>query len=171
MKIRPVSICLTILLSVLFVNCKKQEDPIVRPDQTKAEIILQEVNKYRLAGCNCGSEYFPPADTLSLNDTLSLAAKNHSMDMDKNNFISHTGSDDTDPSERVSRYNYKWSLVGENNARGDFTEASVVKAWIDSPGHCKNIMNPHYTEMGAGKSGNYWALVFARPYYLDPIGQ
>jgi uncharacterized protein YkwD len=44
----------------------------------------------------------------------------------------------------------------------------VVAGWIDSPGHCANLMNPAFTEMGAGYEINrarlpgfvYWTQVF-----------
>ena len=39
------------------------------------------------------------------------------------------------------------------------TEKSVIEGWIKSPGHCKNIMNPAYKEIGAARKGNYWTLV------------
>jgi uncharacterized protein YkwD len=45
-----------------------------------------------------------------------------------------------------------------------------VKGWIDSPGHCANLMNPAYTDMGAGfavsaasEMGVYWAQAFGAP--------
>ena len=46
----------------------------------------------------------------------------------------------------------------------------VVRGWLDSPGHCENIMDPRFEEMGiayaAGRSGRrglYWVQLFAEP--------
>jgi uncharacterized protein YkwD len=55
-----------------------------------------------------------------------------------------------------------YSPVGQPNA------ITVVAAWLDSPGHCANIMSADYTEFGAGThldtSGTrYWTLVLAAP--------
>ncbi|MBL7110644.1 MAG: hypothetical protein ISS19_01735 [Bacteroidales bacterium] len=45
----------------------------------------------------------------------------------------------------------------------DSTEKAVIEAWLDSPGHCKNIMNDKVTELGVATSGAYWTQVFAKP--------
>jgi uncharacterized protein YkwD len=46
----------------------------------------------------------------------------------------------------------------------------AVKGWLDSPGHCENIMDPRFAEMGiayaqghAMKHGLYWVQVLAAP--------
>ena len=45
-----------------------------------------------------------------------------------------------------------------------------MAGWIKSPGHCANLMNPGFTEMGAGLAvdhkselGVYWAQAFGTP--------
>ena len=50
---------------------------------------------------------------------------------------------------------------GENIATGYTSEREVVDAWIKSPGHCKNIMNKAYKEMGVARVGNYWTQEMA----------
>ena len=44
----------------------------------------------------------------------------------------------------------KCTAAGENIAAGQLTPADVVTAWINSPGHKTNIMNPSFTKMGVG---------------------
>jgi uncharacterized protein YkwD len=46
-------------------------------------------------------------------------------------------------------------------AVGVETEDEVIQMWLDSPGHCENIMNPDVLEMGVGTSGPYWTMVLA----------
>jgi uncharacterized protein YkwD len=49
--------------------------------------------------------------------------------------------------------------------------SQVVSDWLGSPGHCANIMNPAFTEMGAAYAVNpanenrtpYWTQMFGRP--------
>ena len=61
--------------------------------------------------------------------------------------------------------------MGENIAFGQHTPQQAVASWLDSPGHCANIMNARFTEMGAAygiaaekRSGIvYWTQVFGRP--------
>jgi uncharacterized protein YkwD len=51
---------------------------------------------------------------------------------------------------RISAVGFDWSNVGENIATGYKTPAAVVKAWMASKGHCQNILNPMYREVGTG---------------------
>lgn len=52
--------------------------------------------------------------------------------------------------------------AGENLAGKIKTPEKVVDAWMNSPGHRKNIMNPQYSQIGVGyvSSGNYWSQFF-----------
>ncbi len=124
--------------------------------------ILRLVNQYRTAGCNCGSNSYPATKPLKWNDTLENAATIHTKDMYNNNFFSHTGSDGSNVGTRLKRLHYNYSACAENIANGYTTEEAVVKGWIESPGHCKNIMNPKYTHVGCVRKGNYWTMVLAR---------
>lgn len=131
------------------------------PEFPDKSLLLSLVNDYRTAGCNCGGNFMPPVDTVVWNDTLERAAEIHSIDMNDNAFFSHTGNDGSSPSDRVTRVDYPWRTVGENIARGYDTEAKVVEAWINSPGHCRNIMNGDFEEMGVAEHNLYWTQVFA----------
>jgi uncharacterized protein YkwD len=51
---------------------------------------------------------------------------------------------------RISATGFQWSEAGENIASGYRTPAQVVSAWMASPGHCRNILDPQYAEVGTG---------------------
>lgn len=51
---------------------------------------------------------------------------------------------------RITAAGYVWSSAGENIATGYDTPAQVVSAWMASPGHCQNILNPQYRSVGTG---------------------
>jgi uncharacterized protein YkwD len=89
-----------------------------------------------------------------------MAAKDHSEDMNKNNFFEHTGSDGSTLQDRINKYHYSWSIIGENIAEGYSSEKDVVEGWIKSTGHCQNIMNGNFKEMGVATSGVYWTQDF-----------
>lgn len=55
-----------------------------------------------------------------------------------------------DPGARVSAVGFSWSTVGENIAMGYGTPRQVVAAWMASQGHCENILDPIYTNVGTG---------------------
>ncbi|MCL1997337.1 MAG: CAP domain-containing protein [Turicibacter sp.] len=90
------------------------------------------------------------------NDDLARAARIHSEDMDRNNFTGHTGSDGSSLADRVARVGLgaAWNGLGENVARGQATPEAAMDSWLNSPGHRENILNPSYTQFGAGRSGN-----------------
>jgi uncharacterized protein YkwD len=121
------------------------------------DLMLTEVNTLRKNGCKCpDGKVYSPAPLLKRNSKLDKSANVHAIDMDKNDFFSHTGSDGSSFSKRFTRAGYEWSAAAENIAFNYTSVKSVVKGWRESAGHCHNIMNPKYKEMGSGKVGAYW---------------
>jgi uncharacterized protein YkwD len=60
-----------------------------------------------------------------------------------------------------------YSTLGENIAAGYPSAAAVVSGWMDSDGHCANIMNSSFDEIGVGYAnvpgspmGQYWTQDF-----------
>ncbi|GIJ38099.1 CAP domain-containing protein [Micromonospora andamanensis] len=105
-------------------------------------------------------------DALSIDDKLMTAAQRHSQDQADHRNMSHTGSDGSDPGERIDRVNYSWRTYGENVAWNQRTPAAVMDAWMNSDGHRANILNCSFTEIGVGvanSNGPYWTQVFAAP--------
>lgn len=51
---------------------------------------------------------------------------------------------------RITAAGYVWSSAGENIATGFATPQQVVSAWMESPGHCRNILDPDYRSVGTG---------------------
>lgn len=135
------------------------------------QAMLDAVNAFRAGTRSCGANgTFGPAAALSWSCELATAARNHSIDMATNNFFSHTGSDGSSAGDRATRAGYVWSTWGENIAAGYPSVATVMQGWIDSPGHCANLMHPGFTNIGTsghydGGSayGTYWTQVFGRP--------
>ena len=81
----------------------------------------------------------------------------------------HGGSDGSTPASRIDASGYVWSVSAENVAAG-FTAANVVEAWLKSAGHCRNIMNPVFTETGVrfvstprGEYSSVETQTFGRP--------
>lgn len=142
------------------------------PDWNEAgQVILAGVNAARASARSCGSQQFAPAPPVSWNPRLGEAALAHSRDMAARRYFSHKAKDGSQPADRAARAGYAWLRVGENIAFGQSSPDEAVAGWLDSPGHCANIMNPGFTEMGAAygvaaekRSGIvYWTQVFGRP--------
>ncbi|WP_066402342.1 CAP domain-containing protein [Flavisolibacter tropicus] len=130
------------------------------PTSVNKTVLLQLVNDVRKKGCKCGDTYYGPAPAVKWNDQLATAAVSHSEDMYKNKFFAHVAPDGSNGGVRVKRAGYPWMAYGENIAAGYTSEKEVVKGWVESPGHCKNIMSKLYKEMGVGRFGNFWTQEF-----------
>jgi uncharacterized protein YkwD len=106
----------------------------------------------------------PALNPLAYNSQLQGAAQTHANDMSNNGFFSHTGSDGSQPWDRVDNQGYSWSWVGENIAWGQTTADQALTGWQNSPGHNAIFLSSQPTEFAlANSAGNYWVMVLARP--------
>lgn len=138
--------------------------------QAAAQRMLELVNQARATPRNCGNRAFDAAPPLRWNDMLAEASRGHAEDMARNNYLSHNARDGSGPGQRVERSGYKWRITAENIAAGQSKPEDAVAGWIKSPGHCANLMNPAFTEMGVAFAvdrgsdmGVYWSQAFAAP--------
>jgi uncharacterized protein YkwD len=140
---------------------------------TAAELATQAlelVNGVRAHGARCGGRLFAAAPPLVLSGTLANVAFGHAADMAEHDYFEHRDLNGQSPADRVRAVGYREKLVGENIAYGPKSVEEVVQGWLDSPGHCENIMDARFAEMGiasaAGRSGRhglYWVQVLAEP--------
>lgn len=103
----------------------------------------------------------PPVPVIKWSNQLETAAQNHANDMNQKKYFSHISLDGSNPGDRIKRVGYTWSSFSENIANRYINEDAVVKGWLKSEGHCKNIMSAASKEMAVAKSGDYWVQVFA----------
>lgn len=147
---------------------------VVVPPASQAPVLanraLQLINEVRARGARCGERSFGPAPPVKLSGTLDGVALGHAADMAEHNYFEHQDLAGHSPADRVRAVGYREKLVGENIAYGPKSTEEVVQGWLDSPGHCENIMDPRFAEMGiafaAGqksKHGLYWVQVLAAP--------
>lgn len=145
------------------------KSPTLTPSSNLANRALVLVNQVRARGTHCGDELFGPAPALRLSGTLDDVALGHANDMAQKNYFEHVDPAGHSPADRVRATGYQEKLVGENIAYGPKTVDEVVQGWLDSPGHCENIMDPRFVEMGLAlapgrvKHGLYWVQLFAEP--------
>ncbi len=95
---------------------------------------------------------------------LGAAARNHSIDMARNNFMSHTGSDGASPWDRIQAAGYDFTTAAENIGAGYPTAGDMVNGWMNSPGHRANILSNEcdmgvgYAYSAQGTYRHYWTL-------------
>ncbi|HEY0176679.1 MAG TPA: CAP domain-containing protein [Pedobacter sp.] len=126
---------------------------------------LQRINEIRSKGCHCGNTYMPPVPPVTWNVQLQMAAMAHAKDMNKNKYVSHINRSGKSSKDRIAAAGYTINgyrsyYVGENIAWGQRTIKEVMTGWINSEGHCLNIMNKSYKEVGAYMENYYLAQEF-----------
>lgn len=131
---------------------------------------LELINAVRARGTRCGARTFAPVPPLRLSGTLAAVASGHAVDMARHGYFEHEDLAGHSPADRVRAIGYRETLVGENIAYGPASLEEAVRGWLDSPGHCENIMDPRFQEMGIGQAtgtasrrGLYWVQVLAAP--------
>ena len=129
--------------------------------------ILVLVNQVRAQGANCGTKgAFGPAGPLTMHPALRCAARKHSADIAARNFFDHVNPDGEVFTDRMAAAGYgSFSTAGENIAAGSPDAQGTMSQWMGSDGHCANIMNLAYKDIGVGYStggqyGHLWTQVF-----------
>lgn len=115
---------------------------------------------------------------LGENTVLDQAALYKAKDILKRKYFAHVAPDGETMSMIATREGYSYLVVGENLALGDFsTAASLVDAWMKSPGHRANILNGSYREIGVAVAQGIYegqlsivsVQVFATPRSVCPV--
>ncbi|MBC2690912.1 CAP domain-containing protein [Pseudomonas kielensis] len=138
--------------------------------QAEGQKLLELINSARAQPRQCGTQALSATTPLAWNATLASAALDHTRSMANNNFFDHKDRDGRTPGDRAELAGYSGQLVGENIAAGQDTPRKVLDGWLTSPGHCANLMNPQFSELGAAyavdpksDAGIYWTSLFGAP--------
>lgn len=138
--------------------------------QAEGQRLLEQVNGARAQARQCGGQPFAAAPPLAWSATLGEAAETHSRAMANGNFFAHKDRDGRTPGDRAELAGYSGRQIGENIAAGLDAARKVVDGWLASPGHCANLMNPQFRELGAAyavdpksDAGIYWTALFGAP--------
>ncbi|GGR50294.1 hypothetical protein GCM10008959_09290 [Deinococcus seoulensis] len=128
-------------------------------------------NEARRQGQRCGDQLFNTTGPLAWDDTLARSAQMHVNDMVRLNFRGHVNPETgSEPLERARQNGFTGELAGENAAYNVMTPEEALQTLIDSPGHCRTLMNPDWTLFGAAVGNgtptttfaNYWVQSFGR---------
>lgn len=142
-------------------------------DNQDKEAILKSINDVRKVARKCGATFYPAAAALKYNDKLTSAALGHAEYLARTGELTHTqttkGLETT--GKRVKAADYNYNYVAENVAHGDAINEEMIAKLVDSEGHCKNIMNAKYQEVGFAcmigttnaKYPTSWVQNFAQP--------
>ena len=128
------------------------------------------VNEARAQGRRCGNRSWPGTNPVRLSAMLSEVARQHALDMARHHYFDHVDLSGRSPADRVKAAGYREQRIAENIAYGALSTDDAIAGWLDSPGHCENLMDPRVREMGiafapgGGEHGElYWVQMFADP--------
>ncbi|MDP2909992.1 MAG: CAP domain-containing protein [bacterium] len=111
---------------------------------TGTSLSSEEVIKFtNLERANYG--LLPLSESIKLNQSAMAKAQ----DMLAKQYFEHESPAGERVSDLVKETGYKYIILGENLAMGGFeNDQDLVQAWMNSPGHRENILNPNYEEIG-----------------------
>ncbi len=129
---------------------------------------LTRINAVRASGCKCGKTAMPPAPPLVWNTLLEKSAFGHAQDMYRRRYFAHTSLTGKTIKNRLEEAGYTLTgmrsyAFGENIAVGQKSIDQVMNSWLKSEGHCKNIMNKNFKEIGVAETNLYWVSACAWP--------
>lgn len=133
--------------------------------------LLRRVDAARATGRWCGRTWVraPRTPALARDARLMRAAEDYADRLAGGYRLAHVDAAGNDPGDRATAAGYAWSRLGENLAAGQDTPAAVVRAWLASPSHCRNLMGD-WVHVGVGHvrragttHGDYWVQLLGRP--------
>ncbi len=103
------------------------------------KILIELTNKQRQA------KGLPP---VTENSALDKAAVLKAQNMFEENYWAHFAPSGKSPWDFIIGSGYKFTFAGENLAKNFYNSDDVVIAWMDSPTHRDNLLNPKYKDIG-----------------------
>jgi uncharacterized protein YkwD len=131
--------------------------------------VFEIVNRTRRAGASCGGQRMDPVPALELNSILVRSARAHADDMAARGYFDHDSPEGTSPFDRMQAAGYELGAGGENIAAGSPTAEGTMDQWMQSTGHCRNIMGGQYVHIGvgyakaSGELDHLWVQNFGSP--------
>lgn len=95
-------------------------------------------------------------ETLRAHPQLGTTAQRHADDMQARDYFDHVAPAPAPHGptllDRVNASGYPLRTVGENLASGQATPRRATVGWLTSPGHCRNLLDPAFDEVGVGRA-------------------
>jgi uncharacterized YkwD family protein/spore coat assembly protein SafA len=133
--------------------------PLYKGTQSVEQQVAQITNRYRAQN---------GLQAVTFDWQLARVARYKSVDMRDKGYFSHTSPTYGSPFTMIKNFGINYTRASENIAAGQRTPEEVVQAWMNSPGHRKNILDPNVTRIGVGYAkggsyGHYWTQMFIKP--------
>jgi hypothetical protein len=111
-------------------------------------IFFAEITKTALIDSTNEERVSSGISSLKENAKLDEAAYLKASDMIEKDYFSHQSPEGISPWYWFNKVGYNYKFAGENLAIGFLDSKEVHQAWMASPSHQKNLLNPNYQETG-----------------------
>ncbi|MFA5135432.1 MAG: CAP domain-containing protein [Patescibacteria group bacterium] len=118
--------------------------PLSASSQTVDEHLIREIINRQRAEKNL--------QPLGSNAALGAAALLKAEDMQAKSYFAHESPDGRMPWDFIDPIAYPYEYAGENLALDYDDPAEVVAAWLESPTHRDNVLNPNFSHLGLATS-------------------
>jgi uncharacterized protein YkwD len=137
--------------------------PAPAPAPAPAGLTADEQRALSALNADRAANGLPP---LRINMGLTRLAGDYAQDMINRNFFAHNNPEGQTPFDRMRARGIPFGYAGENLAINNSVSAAE-QAFMNSPGHRANILNPHYTQVGVGVRYNGGGSVYVVQEFTD----
>ncbi|MCR8983276.1 CAP domain-containing protein [Brevibacillus laterosporus] len=100
---------------------------------------------------------------LRWNEKAAVTARNHSIDMQRNQYFDHiSATTGLSPFDRLKENGLSYQMAGENISAGFPDAIEAYQSWLNSLGHRKNVLEKQFEELGVGVSSDYFTENFVK---------
>jgi uncharacterized protein YkwD len=138
-------------------------------DEQQMQRAVEQLNALRRQPASCAAA---GADVqhLSWETRLAASAKEQARDLAVQDRLSHVDSRNRGLGVRLRSVGYAAAGAGENLAAGQSDIGDALQAWLASPSHCANLMQPEYRDVGlacvrrrGSRYERFWVAHFGVP--------
>jgi uncharacterized protein YkwD len=138
-------------------------------DDVQMHKAVEQLNALRRQSAPCATAG-AAMQVLSWESRLAASAHEQAVDLAMQDRLSHTDSRNRGFGVRLRSSGYAAAGAGENLAAGQTDIEDTLQAWLASPSHCANLMQPEYRDVGlacvqrrGSRYERFWVAHFGVP--------
>jgi uncharacterized protein YkwD len=138
-------------------------------DERQLQRAVEQLNALRRQPAPCAAAS-SAMQRLSWESRLAVSATEQARDIALQDRLSHTDSRNRGLGTRLRSVGYAAAGAGENLAAGQTDIDDALQAWLASPSHCANLMQPEYSDVGlacvqrrGSRYERFWVAHFGAP--------
>jgi uncharacterized protein YkwD len=138
-------------------------------DDVQMHKAVEQLNALRRQAAPCAPTS-AAMQSLAWESKLAVSAQEQAMDLAARDRLSHVDSRNRGLGVRLRSVGYAAAGAGENLAAGQSDIDDALQAWLASPSHCANLMQPEYRDVGlacvqrrGSRYERFWVAHFGVP--------